>query len=56
MYLLNSAFAFFNPTTFQMSGMDSESVKLYNRFTALKAKQGGLQTWISVRSCLLIPR
>ncbi|PVH76631.1 glycoside hydrolase family 18 protein [Cadophora sp. DSE1049] len=45
---INFAFAFFNPTTFQMSGMDAETVKLYARFTALKSKKRGLQTWISI--------
>ena len=28
--------------------MDSNSASLYSRFTALKEKQSGLQTWISV--------
>ncbi len=33
------AFAFFHPTTFQMTAMDSTSAALYRRFTALKSKQ-----------------
>ncbi|KAI9854059.1 MAG: hypothetical protein M1813_001571 [Trichoglossum hirsutum] len=31
-----------------MTGMDATTVTLYNRFTALKAQQPGLRTWISV--------
>ncbi|KAK3325107.1 glycoside hydrolase superfamily [Apodospora peruviana] len=45
---LNFAFAFFHPTTFQMTAMDDTSAALYSRFTALKKKAPGLQTWISV--------
>ncbi|KAH8882436.1 glycoside hydrolase [Thozetella sp. PMI_491] len=45
---LNFAFAFFHPTTFQMAAMDDSSASLYSRFTALKKKAPGLQTWISV--------
>jgi chitinase len=45
---INFAFAFFDPNTFQIAPMDSSSASLYHRFTALKEKQDGLQTWISV--------
>jgi chitinase len=45
---LNFAFAFFDPKTFQISPMDSNSASLYSRFTALKSKKASLQTWISV--------
>lgn len=42
------AFAFFHPSTFQISPMDANAASLYSRFTALKAKKPGLQTWIAV--------
>ncbi|KFZ22959.1 hypothetical protein V502_02560 [Pseudogymnoascus sp. VKM F-4520 (FW-2644)] len=45
---VNFAFAFFDPDTFQITPMDSNSATLYNRFTALKENYSGLQTWISV--------
>lgn len=45
---MNFAFAFFDPDTFQISPMDANGASLYNRFTALKSKKPGLQTWISV--------
>lgn len=45
---LNFAFAFFDPTSFQISPMDSSSASLYSRFTALKQKSPSLQTWISI--------
>ncbi|KAL8831397.1 MAG: hypothetical protein Q9170_005311 [Blastenia crenularia] len=45
---VNFAFAFFDPSSFQIAPMDSNSAGLYSRFTALKNKYGGLQTWISV--------
>lgn len=45
---LNFAFAFFHPTTFQLSPMDANAGSLYSRFTALKAKAPGLETWIAV--------
>lgn len=45
---INFAFAFFDPTTFQIAPMDSSSGKLYSRFTALKDNNDGLETWISV--------
>lgn len=45
---LNFAFSFFDPATFQISPMDANAASLYTRFTALKSKQPGLQTWISV--------
>jgi chitinase len=45
---VNFAFAFFDPNTFQITPMDSNSGKLLHRFTALKDKNKGLQTWISV--------
>jgi chitinase len=45
---VNFAFAFFDPTTFQIAPMDAPSGELFSRFTALKAKANGLQAWISV--------
>ncbi|KAK1953668.1 glycoside hydrolase [Colletotrichum sublineola] len=45
---LNFAFAFFDPITFQLSPMDANAGSLYSRFTALKAKEPGLETWIAV--------
>lgn len=45
---LNFAFAFFDPSSFQISPMDANAGSLYSRFTALKAKQPGLQTWIAL--------
>ena len=45
---INFAFAFFDPTSFQIAPMDGKTGGLYNRFTALKNTHQGLQTYISV--------
>ncbi|KAI8631443.1 family 18 glycosyl hydrolase [Xylariaceae sp. FL1651] len=45
---INFAFAFFDPSSFQIAPMDEPSGTLYSRFTALKNSRSGLQTWISV--------
>lgn len=45
---LNFTFAFFHPTTFEMTDMDVNAGRLYNRFTELKATKPSLKTWISV--------
>ncbi|KAI1734037.1 glycosyl hydrolases family 18-domain-containing protein [Xylaria scruposa] len=45
---VNFAFAFFDPTSFEIAPMDSNSASLYRRFTSLKESYSGLQTWISV--------
>ena len=45
---MNFAFAFFDPSTFQITPMDSNGASLYSRFTALKNKKPGLEAWISV--------
>ncbi|KAI0418524.1 family 18 glycosyl hydrolase [Xylaria grammica] len=45
---LNFAFAFFDPSSFQIAPMDEPSGRLYSDFTALKDTHSGLQTWISV--------
>ncbi|KAI0124098.1 family 18 glycosyl hydrolase [Xylariales sp. AK1849] len=45
---INFAFAFFDPQSFQIAPMDSNSGTLLSRFTALKDKHSGLETWISV--------
>lgn len=42
------AFAYFDPKSFQLAPMSSGDVDLYRRFTALKSKKPGLQTWIAV--------
>lgn len=34
--------------TFQVAPMDDNSATLYSRFTSLKDKYSGLQTWISI--------
>ncbi|KAI1454308.1 hypothetical protein F4805DRAFT_469461 [Annulohypoxylon moriforme] len=45
---INFAFSYFDPSTFQITPMDANAGSLYSRFTALKAKQPGLQTWLSI--------
>lgn len=45
---INFAFSFFDPSSFEISPMDANGGSLYSRFTALKDRQRGLQTWISV--------
>ena len=45
---MNFAFSFFDPSSFEITPMDSNGASLYNRFTALKSKKPSLQTWISV--------
>lgn len=45
---LNFAFASFDPKSFQITPMDSNSASLYGRTTALKNKWSGLEVWISV--------
>ncbi|KAI4693518.1 uncharacterized protein J4E88_001891 [Alternaria novae-zelandiae] len=45
---LNFAFVFFHPTTFDIVPMDKNAGKLLSRFTKLKEKKPGLQTWVSV--------
>lgn len=42
------AFASFDPSTFQITPMDANAASLYSRFTGLKGKNAGLQTWVSV--------
>lgn len=42
------AFAYFDPGTFTITAMDATMQSLLNRFTALKSKYPGLQTWISI--------
>jgi chitinase len=42
------AFAYFDPKSFKIAPMSAGDVELYRRFTALKSKQPGLQTWIAV--------
>lgn len=45
---INFAFAFFDPTSFQIAPMDGKTASLYNRFTGLKSVNQGLKTYISV--------
>ncbi|KAI0103704.1 glycoside hydrolase superfamily [Nemania sp. FL0031] len=45
---LNFAFAFFHPTTFEVSAMDSNAASLLHRFTSLRSQNPRLKTWISV--------
>ncbi|KAJ6020329.1 glycoside hydrolase family 18 protein [Penicillium canescens] len=45
---LNYAFAFVDPTSFEIAPMSSGDTALYSRFTALKTYNPGLETWISV--------
>ena len=45
---MNFAFSFFDPSSFEISPMDSNGASLYSRFTALKSKKSSLKTWISV--------
>ncbi|KAK8082816.1 glycoside hydrolase family 18 protein [Apiospora saccharicola] len=45
---VNFAFACFDPSSFQIAPVDSNSGTLLGRFTALKDTHSGLQTWISV--------
>ena len=45
---INFAFSFFHPSSFQIMPMDANAASLYSRFTALKARRPGLQTWLSV--------
>ncbi|CAK7203033.1 hypothetical protein SEUCBS139899_005762 [Sporothrix eucalyptigena] len=45
---INFAFVFFDPETFTITSMDANAASLYSRFTSLKSKKPGLQTFISV--------
>lgn len=45
---INFAFVFFDPAKFQIVPMDKNAGTLLNRFTKLKEKKAGLQTWVSV--------
>lgn len=42
------AFAYYDPELFTITSMDANMQSLLSRFTALKSKYPGLQTWISV--------
>ncbi|KAJ8124820.1 hypothetical protein O1611_g8820 [Lasiodiplodia mahajangana] len=45
---INFAFVFFDANTFQFLPMDKNAGELLHRFTKLKEKKPGLQTWVSV--------
>ncbi|OBT95257.1 hypothetical protein VE01_07622 [Pseudogymnoascus verrucosus] len=45
---LNFAFAFFDPTSFQMTAMDANADSLLARFTDLKVNHTSLETWIAI--------
>lgn len=45
---LNYAFAFVNPSSFEVAPMSNDDLNLYKRFTGLKDSNPGLETWISI--------
>lgn len=42
------SFAFFDPSTFQITPMDANAGTLLSRFTALKRRKPRLETWIAI--------
>lgn len=42
------SFAFFDPSTFQITPIDANAGTLLSRFTALKRRKPGLETWIAI--------
>ncbi|WYZ36481.1 hypothetical protein EsH8_XV_000034 [Colletotrichum jinshuiense] len=42
------SFAFFDPSTFQITPMDANAGTLLSRFTSLKRRKPGLETWIAI--------
>lgn len=42
------AFAYFHPTTFQITPMDAADIPLYSEFTGLKSRKASLRTWIAI--------
>ena len=47
---LNYAFAFVDPSSYKIAPMATLDNELYPRFTAIKERNPGLETWISVVS------
>ncbi len=45
---INFAFAFIDPVTFRVTGMDSQTEQLYADVTKLKRRDRNLQVWISI--------
>ncbi|KAK4183327.1 hypothetical protein QBC35DRAFT_535808 [Podospora australis] len=45
---LNFAFAYIDPNTYAVTPMSQNQTDLYLRFTGLKSKKPGLQTWIAI--------
>jgi chitinase len=45
---INYAFAYIDPVTFRIANMDSVVGSYYEQVTALKARNPGLQVWISI--------
>jgi GH18 family chitinase len=45
---VNFAFAYFDPTTFEVTPMSNSDIPLYTKFTGLKARKPSLQTWIAI--------
>lgn len=45
---LNFAFAFINPSTYEIAPMAENQVDLYRRTTSLKSMNRGLEVWIAV--------
>lgn len=45
---LNYAFAFVDPSSYQIAPMSELDISLYPRFTGIKENNPGLQTWIAI--------
>jgi chitinase len=45
---INYAFGYIDPVTFRIANMDSVVGSYYEKVTALKARNPGLQVWISI--------
>lgn len=45
---INFSFMFFEPDTFDLTPMDKNAGSLISRFTNLKTRKPGLETWVSV--------
>ncbi|KAK1655797.1 hypothetical protein BDP81DRAFT_388694 [Colletotrichum phormii] len=45
---VNFAFMFFEPDTFKLTPMDKNAGSLLSRFTKIKERKPGLETWVSV--------
>jgi chitinase len=45
---VNFAFAYFDPTTFEVTPMSNSDIPLFTNFTGLKARKPSMQTWIAI--------